>query len=150
MKNILIEMVSYLFILLFLYTGVMKLIDHRDFYFAIDKSHILYRFAAILAWLIPMLELAIVICLVIPTLKRIGLYASFILMSLFTIYVTYNAFFTTRAERPCTCGGIIEQMNWNQHFVFNVFFTGLALCAVLFSRKRDQAPGTEKANLSLS
>ncbi|WP_165758810.1 MauE/DoxX family redox-associated membrane protein [Niastella yeongjuensis] len=150
MKNAVIEIVSYLFILLFFYTGVMKLTDHRNFYFVMDKSHLLYRFAAILAWVIPILELAIVACLVVPKWRRVGLYASFILMSVFTIYVAYNAFFLTHAERPCTCGGIIEQMNWQQHVVFNACFTGLALCAVLFNKKRAQAPDTGTANLSLS
>ncbi len=151
-KNTFIEIVSYLFILLFLYTGVMKLIDHIEFYYAMDKSRILYRFAAILAWVIPILELSIVICLLIPKLKRFGLSSSFILMALFTIYVGYNAFFTTHEERPCTCGGIIEKMSWNQHVIFNTVFTLLALLAIRFDKQKTKAPAeyADTRNLFLS
>jgi uncharacterized membrane protein YphA (DoxX/SURF4 family) len=151
-KNTFIEIVCYLFIFLFLYTGVMKLIDHLDFYFAIEKSYILYRFASVIAWVIPILELSIVVCLLIQKLKRIGLYASFMLMALFTIYVGYNAFFTTHEERPCTCGGIIENMTWVQHFFFNTAFSLLALLAIRFYKQkvRGQAEFTETRNLSYS
>lgn len=151
-KNIFIEVVTYLFILLFLYTGVMKLIDHLDFYFAIQKSHILYRFASLVSWLIPILELLIVACLLVSKMRRIGLLSSFILMALFTVYVGYNAFFTTHEERPCTCGGIIQDMTWIQHFFFNTAFTLFALLAYRFDRQkvRAQEEFIETRNLSLS
>jgi hypothetical protein len=73
-------------------------------------------------------------------------------MALFTVYVGYNAFFLTHKERPCTCGGIIEKMSWNQHVVFNMAFTVLALFALRFDKKKTkaQAEYTETRSLSLS
>lgn len=151
-KYIFIEVVSYLFILLFLYTGIMKLIDHLIFYYAIAKSYILYRFASFISWIIPILELSIVAFLLFPKLRRKGLYFSFFLMALFTIYVGYNAFFTTHKEQPCTCGGIIEDMSWVQHFFFNTTFTVLALIAILLDKQktREQEDFSETRKLSLS
>ena len=151
-KNTFIEIVCYLFILLFLYTGGMKLISHHNFYLALNDSPLMYRYSAIVSWIIPILELAIVACLTIPKLKKIGLYASLILMALFTIYVAYNVFFLTHMKRPCTCGGIIQDMSWSQHLVFNTVFTLLALLATLFYRQknREMSESNETRNLSLS
>jgi len=152
MKNMLIDLICYLFILLFLYTGGMKLLSRHDFYLAMNDSPLLYRYSALVSWIIPILELAIVACLTIPKLKRIGLYASLILMALFTIYAIYNAFFLINKARPCTCGGIIQDMTWNQHVVFNTVFTLLALFAILlYSKKnRELSRFNETRNLSLS
>jgi hypothetical protein len=49
-----------------------------------------------------------------------GLYASFFLMSLFTAYlmIMLNVSYYV----PCSCGGVLEKLSWNQHIVFNVFF----------------------------
>jgi hypothetical protein len=151
-KNIFIEVVTYLFILLFLYTGGMKTISRLDFYYGIRESHLLYNYAGFISWSIPIIELATVACLTIPKLKRIGLYSSFILMALFTIYVGYNVFFLTHQQRPCTCGGIIQKMSWNQHVVFNTVFTLLALLAIRFDKQKTKALAeyTETRNLSLS
>lgn len=147
-----IDLICYLFILLFLYTGGMKLISHFDFYLALRDSPLMYHYAGLISWAIPILELAIVACLTIPKLKKLGLYSSFILMALFTIYVCYNAFFLTHMQRPCTCGGIIEKMSWNQHVIFNSLFTLLALLAIRFDKQKNrrQAEYSQSRNLSLS
>lgn len=151
-KNVYIETVSYLFILLFLYTGGMKLISRFDFYLALKASPLMYHFAGLISWAIPILELAIVACLITPKLKRVGLYLSFVFMALFTLYVGYNAFFLTHKERPCTCGGIIQEMSWNQHVAFNSVFTVLAMLAIRFYKQDIKAPTeyNEIRNLNLS
>jgi len=37
---------------------------------------------------------------------------------------------------PCSCGGVLQQMTWNQHLIFNVVFTLLALFAIWLTRKK--------------
>jgi putative oxidoreductase len=135
-KTIAIEIVSYLFTLLFVYTGLMKLIDHYPFYGALTKSHLLYHYAQLLEWLIPAIELGIALSLMVTKTRRFALYCSLCLMSMFTIYVGYTVFFMTVRERPCTCGGIIQEMNWTEHFYFNIFFTLLALVGVLLHKNK--------------
>src|SRR5690606_18655277 len=61
--------------------------------------------------------------------RLFGLYVSFALMSGFSIYIylilNYSDFI------PCSCGGVIENLGWTQHLIFNGIFTGLALIAIL-------------------
>jgi hypothetical protein len=81
-----------------------------------------------LAWFIPSLEIAIAATLLIPRTRVAGLWAAFGLMLVFSIYVYVLAHFYRFPG--CSCGGIISQLNWKQHFYFNVGFTllgGLAL-----------------------
>jgi methylamine utilization protein MauE len=131
-----IEIISSLFVLLFLYTGIMKIIDHDIFYEALLKSPLLINFAWILSILVPLGELLIVISLLIPRTRKWGLYSSFILMGIFTIYVGFMLYF--RSDRPCTCGGLIRLMNWHQHFYFNTAFTFMALFAIWLEKKNRQ------------
>jgi len=32
---------------------------------------------------------------------------------------------------PCSCGGILSDMNWNQHLIFNIVFTMIALTGLI-------------------
>jgi uncharacterized membrane protein YphA (DoxX/SURF4 family) len=133
-KGTIVDIISGLFIILFVYTSLMKIIDHERFDWALHKSPLLYPVASFLAWTVPIGELLIVISLILPGTKKIGLYSSLILMSIFTIYIGFMVYL--RSERPCTCGGVISYMNWHQHFYFNIFFTLLALLALLLNKKQ--------------
>lgn len=120
-KTLLVEIICMLFILLFMYTGVNKLIDHQKFYTALDKSPLLSTVSPILSWLVPLGEIAISIALFNSRTRKIGLICASITMAIFTIYVGYML--TFRSDRPCTCGGVISLMNWHQHLYFNAGFT---------------------------
>jgi putative oxidoreductase len=132
-KQIVVDIISCLFILLFLYTGLMKIFDHDVFVNALDRSTILHDYASVISVAVPFAELLIVASLVVPKTRQIGLYGSFILMALFTIYVGYMLYF--RTDRYCSCGGIIRYLNWHQHFYFNTGFTILGLLAIWLDKK---------------
>jgi len=134
-KNLIIQIASTFFVLLFLYTGLMKIVERDTFIQALFHSPILQRYAYTVAFGVPAVELLTVICLLVPRLQRIGLYASFVLMFSFTLYVAYMLFFR-RSELPCSCGGIIRLMNWHQHLYFNTAATILAFWAIWLDRKR--------------
>lgn len=138
-KFFLNEIIPSLFILLFLYTGIMKIIEHDIFEEALLKSPMLVNMAVILSYLIPSIELLIVISLLVPRTRRIGLSSSLFLMSVFTIYIAIMLYF--RSDRPCTCGGVIKLMNWHQHLYFNIFFTLLALLSLRMGK--DNKKGKE-------
>lgn len=130
-----------LFVFLFAYTGLNKLLLYDVFYMDLGKSPLIGRtFAAPVAIIIPTLEVAIAIALLIPRFRLKGFYAAFGLMSLFTLYVAYMLFF--RVHRPCTCGGIIREMSWPVHLIFNFVFTILAYISIRFIRRNSsQNPG---------
>jgi hypothetical protein len=58
-------------------------------------------------------------------------------MVLFTGYVI--ALLTTSTELPCSCGGIIEQLSWQGHLVFNSTLILLSFAAIRMERNRKLA-----------
>ena len=135
-RSIIIEIISILFMVLFLYTGVSKLIEHSVFREQITESPILAPVAPVIAWLLPLIEFVVVVLLFVSKWRMKGLYASLVLMILFTGYVIALVSFSDRL--PCSCGGVLEQLSWRQHIVFNTVFTGLALWAILLHRKNSK------------
>ena len=135
-KAIFLDIISYLFIFLFLYTGLSKILEHEVFRTALFKSPLLGNYALFLSILVPLAELLTAIALLIPRTRRLGLYGFLVLMSIFAIYVGFMLYF--RSDRPCTCGGIIKYMNWHQHFYFNSGFTLLAILALWLDKKLKQ------------
>jgi hypothetical protein len=58
-KVILVEIISGLFILLFVYASANKLLDYQKFLVQLGKSPILSPFSNWIAWLIPLMEIVI-------------------------------------------------------------------------------------------
>lgn len=132
-RNWIVEIITLLFVLLFVYTGVYKIIDFQNFRAVIGQSPMITRYAPVLAVVIPAAELIISALLLIPRYRLIGLCAGFVLMLLFTFYI--SILLNLNAHLPCSCGGIIEDMNWHQHLVFNIVFLLLGLWALILYRK---------------
>ena len=138
-KAIIIEIIAFLFILLFTYAAVMKLRDYEKFVVQIGQSPLLTYFAAWIAWMVPTIELIISIALAIPRFRLIGLYASFSLMVMFTTYII--CILTLSLFVPCSCGGVIETLGWFEHLIFNIVFVVLGATAVLLTYSQ-KAPNT--------
>ena len=145
-REVVLEIICCLFVLLFLYTGIMKVLEHDVFFNALLKSPLLKPFAFILAILIPLAELVIAISILIPKTRRAGLYGFLLMMSIFTVYIGFMLYF--RSDRPCTCGGIIKYMNWHQHFYFNSGFTLLTVLAIWIDKRSQQQSYQKKDHLS--
>lgn len=131
MKKAIVEGICLLYVLLFAYAAISKLIDHQQFAQQLQESP-LHRFAAILVWLVPASELVLAALLLIPTTRKLALYGSFLLMMTFTLYIIYILKYTL--DIPCSCGGLLEDMTWPQHLIFNIVFTALALTAIVLMR----------------
>lgn len=123
-KTIAIDIISTLFILVFVYTATSKLFEHNTFKAILSGSPLIASKANILSWLLPILELFTATLLLIPSFRRFGFLSSFILMLLFTSYVAYMILFAENLS--CSCRRVISQMTWSQHLIFNIFFTALA------------------------
>lgn len=134
-KNTIIEIISALFILLFLYTALSKFLSFNTFNSMLRKSPLIGdRFAPFVLWAIPIGEIGISLLLFFPKTRQTGLWLSLCAMIMFTAYIGYLAYFAP--DHPCSCGGVIKQMNWNQHFIFNIFFTLLGVIALWLYRKQ--------------
>lgn len=121
----------YAFVLLFTYAAVSKLLDFETFTVQLAQSPLLSAYAGVIAWVVPGVELGLSGLLLLERFRVPALYACFTLMVMFTAYIVIILHFSDFV--PCSCGGVLEQLSWNQHLVFNVFFIVLAGVALWLS-----------------
>jgi len=129
-KSVLVEVIPLLFIFLFMYTSLSKLLLFPTNLSDLHRSPLLGPYAGFLAIFIPAIEIAVSALLLFSRTRFIGLLGSAILMIVFTVYVAFVLANKSKYGLPCTCGGIIRQLTWRQHLVFNIFFTFLSVLAL--------------------
>ncbi|HEX2684308.1 MAG TPA: MauE/DoxX family redox-associated membrane protein [Ferruginibacter sp.] len=128
-RSVIIEVICGLFILLFMYAAVSKLLDIEKFRVQVGQSPLLTRMAGFVAWFIPAVEILISIMLTMGRTRLVGLFASFGLMVMFTAYIVAITQFSDHV--PCSCGGILQKLGWTEHLVFNIGFVALGAFAVI-------------------
>ncbi|PQA89859.1 hypothetical protein B0A69_21945 [Chryseobacterium shigense] len=132
-KTRVVEFISYFFILLFCYASISKIMDFENFQIQISESPLLSAYAGFLPFAIVVLELIIAGLLCYRKTRNVGMIGSFILMLIFTGYIFY--IIQTSENLPCSCGGILEKMSWNQHLIFNIGCVLLAAIALAMNIK---------------
>jgi hypothetical protein len=117
-----------LLILLFLYTGLHKLIYPQKFMFSLVQSPILPAgILKCLAILVPTIELALAALLLSKKTRNTGLVLSGLLLLVFSVYII--AILKVGGRIPCSCGGIIESLNWTQHLFVNLTLAALSVAS---------------------
>lgn len=116
-----------LLILLFAYAAVSKLADLHAFRGQLHNQPIPKTIADVLLIAIPLTEIAAIALLSVNRTVQKGLILSFVLLSVFTLYIGL-ALTHFWSRMPCSCGGVLSQMGWGTHFIFNLFF--LILCGL--------------------
>lgn len=134
-KN-LIKYIVALCLLLLVYTATSKLFSFSGFVTVLKQSPWLHGIATLTAWLVPVTELFVALLLFFPATQKAGLICFTILLSGFTIYIILML--SISEKLPCSCGGVIQYLNWKQHLVFNIFFILLGI-AGLYTIKREKA-----------
>ena len=135
-RSMIIEIICALFIILFVYAALTKLLDYEKFRVQIGQSPLLTAFSGWIVWIVPGAEILIAIMLVSIRLRLIGLYAAFSLMMMFTTYII--CILTLSLYIPCSCGGVLEKLGWTEHLIFNIVFIILAAAAVLLSYRKGK------------
>lgn len=130
-RELTINVISLLFIVLFVYAAISKILDYETFTVQLAQSPLLSAYAGVIAWLVPGLEISIAILLLFERFRVSALYASYALMVMFTTYIYIILNFSDFV--PCSCGGVLEKLSWTQHLIFNFVFILLAGFAVLLS-----------------
>lgn len=120
---------SYLFILLFVYAAVSKLLDFNTFQNQLGQSPLLSAYADWIVWTIPISEILIAVLLSTNHSRILGLYGFYGLMVMFTTYIVIILNFTSFV--PCSCGGVLEKLGWTEHLIFNIAFIILSGIAIL-------------------
>jgi hypothetical protein len=131
-KALIVEIITYFFILLFLYTGAAKLMEIHLFKEQLVSSPLMGSLAGFITWALPIGELLLAIALFIPAFRLKALYVTLVLMTLFTGYVV--AIFLIDNHLSCSCGGIIEKLSPKRHILFNSACVVLSEVAITISR----------------
>jgi len=133
-REIIVDITVYLFIILFMYTAASKILTVKSFASTLAKSPLIGSYNMIVAYAIPIVEIIISIVLIFPFIRKAGLYASFLFMTVFTAYLAYMVL--SGNKLPCHCGGVISSMTWQQHIWFNLGFVALAIIGLTTNGKK--------------
>ena len=117
-KSTITELISALFILLFMYTSISKILNFNIFQITLERSVAIGGLSKLIGSLIIVTEIFISTLLFIPKTRKLGLISSLVLISIFAVYIATMIGFTKIL--PCSCGGVIASMSWPQHLTFNV------------------------------
>ncbi|MBA4744533.1 MAG: hypothetical protein H2058_04680 [Muricauda sp.] len=129
-----VTLFSLLLTILFVYTAVSKLMHLDTFQLRVERMPYIASHAPLISWGVPFLELVIAGLLWFPKYRKTALYASLVLLGLFTTYIIIVLKYSNSI--PCSCGGVISAMGWKDHILFNTAFMLMALLGILWSNKR--------------
>jgi Methylamine utilisation protein MauE len=135
-SNYYVDVISGLLILLWVYTATSKLIDIESFQRVLSQLALMRHWAEALAWIISILEILIAGLLFFPPTRVYGLFVSLLLLAVFTLYVAGMLWLAPTL--PCSCGGVISELGWREHLVFNSVATGLALWGWKATRRKKR------------
>lgn len=131
-KDILYQIVpktaSILYIILFVYAAISKLINYDQFKIQLGQSPIITAYADWAAWGVPVLELLIAGLFLVQKYIIYAFYASYALMAMFTTYIIIILNFSDFI--PCSCGGVLQDLGWKEHILFNLAFVLLSILAI--------------------
>jgi hypothetical protein len=135
-RQVLLECISALLILLFLYASVSKFLDFKTFIKEMNNQPLPNSWTPFLVYFIPCSEILLSVALIFERTRLLGLYGSLVLMGLFTIYATLILVHVF-SYVPCSCGGVIKRLTWRQHLILNLFFVTLSVVGVIAQRRKS-------------
>lgn len=130
-RRIFTETISFLLIILFVYAAASKLLDYQKFTIQVGQSPLLTRFANVIPPIVIVSEILTSALLILPRFRSRGFLCAFFLMSSFSVYISVLLGFSDYV--PCSCGGILENLGWAEHLIFNMVFALVSLVGVAFT-----------------
>lgn len=122
-------------IILFAYTAVSKLQDMEGFRKAMLNQPLPEWLADQLAWVVPLAELLAAGLLLYRPLQVWGFVLASLLMGAFTGYALL-IILEQFPFIPCSCGGMLESLSWEQHLLVNSLFLILSLSGLFLTLKQ--------------
>lgn len=119
------DVISYLFVLLFVYTAVSKLMTIATFQKVLSHYPMLTRYTVFTSYAVPTIELLVAALFVHNKTKVIGMITTLILILIFLLYIVFMLH-SLGTNLPCSCGGIISKLSWKDHIWFNAILIILA------------------------
>jgi uncharacterized membrane protein YphA (DoxX/SURF4 family) len=119
-------------IILWIYTGLEKLLDFRANRNAFHNQVFPSEIADYLAYAVPSIELVLGILLIFTITRWWGFIGSLLLLSIFSTYVGL-IWIEAFPRVPCNCAGILEQIGWAEHLVLNLALIVISGWGLAFS-----------------
>jgi uncharacterized membrane protein YphA (DoxX/SURF4 family) len=141
-RSVFISVACCILSFLFLYTGISKALSLPVFTSTLRHIPLVGILAPVLAFLIIIIEITIAILLLIDSTQKQALWISLVLLVGFTVYIAGLLLFASQI--PCSCGGVISSMSWQQHLLFNLFFIVLCATAIksfMHENRTSRKPG---------
>lgn len=120
-KTFYINLITAALATLFCYAAISKLLNYEQSQREMLNQVFPSAWALVLTWLVPSVELVIAMLLLIKGTQHLALWAATLLLLAFSIYIAVvmtGAF----GRVPCSCGGILKNMSYGAHLIFNLCF----------------------------
>src|SRR5690554_7806139 len=104
-RRLAIQIISLLFIVLFVYAATSKLLDFETFQIQLAQAPLLSAYAGMVSVVVPGIEILLAGLLIIPRYRLSSLIGCFGLMVMFTAYIIIILNFSDFV--PCSCGGVL-------------------------------------------
>lgn len=114
-----------LLVLLWVYAALSKWLDFDLFVAQLQHAHLPSWMAIPLSTGIPLVELTVAGLLLHQRSRNTGLIASVALLVLFTGYIAIML--AGDKKLPCSCGGVLNALSWEEHLLFNAAFIVIGL-----------------------
>lgn len=129
-KPVFVQLVSAALVFVFCYAAVSKYLNRSVFKFNLGEAPFINKHAQWLYLFVPILNMVIAICLIIPRMRKPGLYAALAALCGYTIFIA--AVLIRGGSLPCTCNGVFYGMGWLSHLAFNIILISLTAAAIFF------------------
>lgn len=116
-KQLITHLTAACFIIVWTYAAASKLGNLNAFHGQLAQSPLILNYARLLKWAVPIIELVLALGLLIKPFQEIAMIGSTFLMMSFCWYIIAITQFSTYI--PCSCGGLLQQLSWNQHLLLN-------------------------------
>jgi putative oxidoreductase len=138
------QLVIFLMIIIWVYAAASKIFEFQHFK-AEMHSQVLYPFLqTMIIYFLPPAELGVAILLAIDKTRLAGMYCSFALLLLFTVYIALIILHLFKRV-PCSCGGILEHMGWTAHLLFNLFLLILTFSTIFIIKRKEFINSQQRA-----
>ena len=146
-RELIISIIGALLIVMWTYASLSKLVEFSAFTAQLEKQPLPDWSIPILRWTLPVVELMTAWFISRKRILHFGIIMSTLLITAFTGYVIL-ALSGSFGNIPCSCAGIISQLHWKGHLVFNVFFLVIGLIGILLSN--HQARPDKHKNITVT
>lgn len=134
-RELILDIAILLYVLLYSYAAASKLFNMNLFVGQLKRQAFPLALVPFLSIGIPVVELLVVLLMVIPKYRLLGLKLATGLMIVFTGYILM-ALVGVFKDMPCSCGGVISSLSWKNHMILNVGFLLLGVLALIGPARR--------------